>query len=53
MTDCEFCASALEDGEPTGLEFIRHVEARDDCRQQFEHLLENIRTSWTASMSGP
>lgn len=52
MTDCEFCAGALEDSEPANLGLLRHLDAREGCREQFEHLLDNIRTSWTPSMSG-
>ena len=53
MTDCDFCAECLDaDDEPANLGLLAHIGAREDCRQQFEHLLDNIRASWTPSMSG-
>lgn len=53
MTDCDFCATCVDhDDEPANLGLLRHLDAREECREQFEHLLANIRTSWTPSMSG-
>lgn len=49
---CEFCTAPLPASEPENLALLRHVSERTDCREQFDFLLENLRSSWTPSMSG-
>lgn len=50
---CEFCESPLPEGEqPENLALLGHVEESEECRQQYGFLLENLRSSWTANMSG-
>ncbi|MEA3201958.1 MAG: hypothetical protein QOE90_3386 [Thermoplasmata archaeon] len=50
--DCEFCHSELPDVEPENLALLEHVQASEACNEQFGYLIENLNTSWTASMSG-
>jgi len=50
--DCEFCATPLTPELPDNLALLQHLDRNAPCERQFEHLLENIRASWTASMSG-
>ena len=53
MTDCEFCATCLDTEEPANVVLLGHLQEHAPCREQFDHMVENIRSSWTASMSGP
>lgn len=50
--NCEFCESTLTDQEPANVALLVHVQERRDCNEKFEHLLENLRSSWTPNMSG-
>lgn len=49
---CEFCAAPLPDAEPENLALLAHVQQSRPCHEQFDYLLENLRSSWTVNMSG-
>lgn len=49
---CEFCSSPLPVEEPENLALLGHVRQSGECGRQYGFLLENLRTSWTRSMSG-
>jgi hypothetical protein len=50
--DCEFCASPLPSEEPHNVALLDHVRRSGECNERYQHLLENLRSSWTKSMSG-
>lgn len=49
---CEFCNSSLPAVEPENVALLRHVRESRACDQQFQFMLENLRSSWTRNMSG-
>lgn len=49
---CDFCDSRLTDAEPPNLALLAHVRQNAACNEQYGYLLENLRTSWTPTMSG-
>ena len=49
---CEFCENALPRGEPENVALLHHIERNPDCEEQYGYMLENLRNSWTISMSG-
>ncbi len=52
MTQCDFCEASLTDAEPQNVALLQHLDRKDDCREQFEYMISNLNSSWTASMSG-
>lgn len=52
MIECSFCAEARVGNVPRNVELVEHLRARPECRENFTYLVENIRSSWTLSMSG-
>jgi hypothetical protein len=50
--DCEFCNETLPQVEPENMALLLHVQESEPCNEQFEYLLENLRSSWTPNMSG-
>lgn len=49
---CEFCDATLPSQEPENVVLLEHVRQNEGCHEQFQYALENIRSSWTANMSG-
>lgn len=50
--ECEFCLGELPREEPENVALLQHVQASQTCQEQYGYLLDNLRSSWTASMSG-
>lgn len=49
---CDFCAQSLPETDPQNLALLDHVRDKRECNEQYNFLLENLRTSWTRNMSG-
>lgn len=50
---CEFCETPLPSADqPENLVLLGHVRDSAECGRQYGFLLENLRASWTANMSG-
>ena len=49
---CDFCETALPNEEPANLALIAHIQENQECNEQFNFMLDNLRSSWTRHMSG-
>lgn len=49
---CEFCDTTIKSDQPENVALLQHVAANDTCGQQYDYLLQNLRSSWTPNMSG-
>jgi hypothetical protein len=49
---CEFCNKALPDADPENIALLNHVARSEPCAEGYDHLLQNLNTSWTLNMSG-
>lgn len=50
--ECEFCNTSLPAHEPSNVALLQHIQTNDDCQEQYDYMLTNLRDSWTVNMSG-
>ena len=49
---CEFCESPLVAEVPENVALLDHIRGSPECNEQYAYMLDNLRASWTVSMSG-